>query len=203
MRQKYKVFTEQGGILICDSRKNNIPQKEPHSFSDFAQFSAFVGKDIIEVAAEEPEIRLKELFSNFKSIKAAGGLLIHEKELLLIFRNGFWDLPKGHIEQNETVENAALREVKEECGLSSLINIVDFFQRTYHVYLFRSDSVLKITDWYIMKTTSKEKLNPQIEEGISECKWVPIDELDQYLSQTFISIRELIYDFIKVNHLNR
>ena len=65
MRQKYKVFTEQGGILICDSRKNNIPQKEPHSFSDFAQFSAFVGKDIIEVAAEEPEIRLKELFSNF------------------------------------------------------------------------------------------------------------------------------------------
>ena len=54
-----------------------------------------------------------------------------------------------------------------------------------------------------MKTTSKEKLNPQIEEGISECKWVPIDELDQYLSQSFISIRELIYDFIKVNRLNR
>ena len=115
----------------------------------------------------------------------------------------FGTYQKGHIEQNETVENAALREVKEECGLSNRINIVDFFQHTYHVYLFGSDSVLKTTDWYIMKTSSKEKLNPQIEEGISECKWVPIDKLNQYLSQSFISIRELIYDFIKVNHLNR
>ena len=203
MGQKYKVFTEQGGILICDSRKNNILQKGPHSFSDFAQFSAFVGQDIIKVAAEKPEIKLKQLFSNFKLIKAAGGLVIHEKELLLIYRNGFWDLPKGHVEDNETIDDAALREVKEECGLSNRIKIVDFFQQSYHVYFFDSDSVLKITDWYIIKTASKEKLNPQIEEGISECKWVPFDELDQYLNQTFISIRELIYDFIKVNNLNR
>ena len=75
--------------------RKNIPQIEPHSFSDFAQFSAFVGKDIIEVATEDPEVRFKKLFSNFKPIRAAGGLLIHEKDLLLIFRNGFWDLPKG------------------------------------------------------------------------------------------------------------
>ena len=203
MRQKYKVFTEQGGILICDSRKNNILQNEPSSFSDFSDFSAFVGKNIIEVFAENPEIRLNQLFSNFKPIAAAGGLLIYRNELLLIFRNGFWDLPKGHVDHNETVDAAALREVKEEWGISKQIEIVDFFQQTNHVYLFGPASVLKRTDWFIMKTASKEPLKPQIEEGITECKWVPIDGLDVYLSQTFISIRELLSEFIKVNSLNR
>tara|TARA_B100001287_G_scaffold134945_1_gene113582 strand:- start:655 stop:837 length:183 start_codon:yes stop_codon:yes gene_type:complete len=60
---------------LCYEKKN-ISQKEPHSFSDFAEFSAFVGKDKIKVAVEEPGIRLNELFSNFQRVKAAGGLLI-------------------------------------------------------------------------------------------------------------------------------
>tara|TARA_B100001287_G_scaffold134945_1_gene113581 strand:- start:373 stop:642 length:270 start_codon:yes stop_codon:yes gene_type:complete len=89
---------------------------------------------------------------------------------LLIFRNGFWDLPKGHIEKNETIENAVLREVKEKCGLSGQIYIIDFFQQTHHVYSLGSDSLLNTTDWFIMKTTFKENLNPQVEEGISECR---------------------------------
>ena len=203
MRQKYKVFTEQGGILICDSRKNNLPPKAPCSFHDFPQFSAFVGQNIIDVYAENPKIRYRELFSSFKPIRAAGGLLLFKQELLLIYRNGFWDLPKGHVDENESIEDAALREVKEECGISDCIQLVDFFRQTCHAYLYKSDSVLKRTDWFIMKCRLKEKAVPQIEEGISECKWVPINELDRYLGQTFISIRELLVEFIEVNNLNR
>ena len=202
MRQKYKVFTEQGGILICDSRKNYILQNEPRPFADFSEFSAFVGENIIEVFAENPEIRLNQLFSNFKPVKAAGGLLIHKNELLIIYRNGFWDLPKGHLDHNETVDAAAIREVREECGVSNQIEIVDFFQQTNHVYLLGSSSILKRTDWFIMKSAFKERLKPQIEEGISACKWVRFDDLDEYLGQSFISIRELLSDFIKVNGLN-
>tara|TARA_B100001059_G_scaffold159299_1_gene158893 strand:- start:1297 stop:1908 length:612 start_codon:yes stop_codon:yes gene_type:complete len=202
MGQKYKVFTEQGGILICDSRKNNLAPKAPNSFFDFLQFSEFVGQNIIEVYAENPKIRYRELFSSFKSIRAAGGLLLYKHELLLIYRNGFWDLPKGHVDQNESIQDAALREVKEECGISGRVQLVDFFQQTYHTYLYKTDSVLKRTDWFIMKCPSKERLIPQIEEGISECRWVPVTEIDHYLGQTFISIRELLIEFIEVNNLN-
>jgi hypothetical protein len=53
-----------------------------------------------------------------------------------------------------------------------------------------------------MKSAFKERLKPQIEEGISACKWVRFDDLDEYLGQSFISIRELLSDFIKVNGLN-
>jgi len=202
MRQKYKVFTEQGGILICDSRKNNIVQQGPTSFSDFAQFSALTGNTIIHISAENPKQKIDELFAHFQFRIAAGGLLIHNQELLMIHRNGFWDLPKGHVDMDEAIEEAALREVREECGVSTSVQLVDFFRPTYHAYLYNSESVLKRTDWFIMSCPSREKLTPQIEEGISECKWVPFREIDVYLEQAFISIRELIIEFMKVNPID-
>ena len=63
----------------------------------------------------------KDFSDNYKVIEAAGGLVFNQKnEILMIFRNGKWDLPKGKLEAGESVESCAVREVEEECGVSDL-----------------------------------------------------------------------------------
>ena len=70
----------------------------------------------------------------FEIIEASGGIVKNESgEILFIFRNGIWDLPKGKIEDNESREEAGLREVEEECGFRSL-KLGHFIGTTYHLY---------------------------------------------------------------------
>ena len=60
-------------------------------------------------------------FKHFKLVKAAGGLVINKSgEVLLIFRRGKWDLPKGKLDDNESLVECAVREVQEETGLKNL-----------------------------------------------------------------------------------
>ncbi|HRI61402.1 MAG TPA: NUDIX domain-containing protein, partial [Saprospiraceae bacterium] len=57
----------------------------------------------------------------FKVLEAAGGFVRNaENKLLVFFRRGSWDLPKGKIDAGETPEQAAVREVQEETGLVNL-----------------------------------------------------------------------------------
>jgi 8-oxo-dGTP pyrophosphatase MutT (NUDIX family) len=66
--------------------------------------------------------------------KAGGGLVYNTKgEILFIFRNGKWDLPKGGIEKNEKIKQTAVREVEEETGVTGL-EVVEKLPKTYHVF---------------------------------------------------------------------
>ncbi len=76
----------------------------------------------------------KQFRQHFKIIEASGGIVKNEMgQILFIFRNGIWDLPKGKIEVGERKEEAGLREVEEECGFTSL-TLGKFIGTTYHLY---------------------------------------------------------------------
>jgi len=123
---------------------------------------------------------LQQLFADFKSVfkivEAAGGVVFNEnKETLLIFRRGSWDLPKGKIDKGESREDAAVREVQEETGLQQ-IERGKLIHTTYHTYRDGNDDrVLKPTYWYEMHTSETE-LHPQAEEDIEKAVWKNVDD---------------------------
>lgn len=115
--------------------------------------------------------------SCFKVLEAAGGFVLNEhRQLLVFFRRGSWDLPKGKIDPGETPQEAAVREVQEETGLINL-KLGDFLTDTYHTYELKGTRILKKTWWYWMDTADTQ-LIPQTEEDIEEICWVePINWL--------------------------
>ncbi|MDC3306153.1 NUDIX domain-containing protein [Flavobacteriales bacterium] len=128
----------------------------------------------------------------FTLIEAAGGLVYnYENQLLMIFRNGKWDLPKGKLEEGENIKECAIREVEEECGISGL-SISRPLQDTYHVYELNAQKILKRTYWFEMKTDFKGNLTPQTEEGITKVCWVNKEDIAQKLENSFGNIIELL-----------
>lgn len=139
---------------------------------------------------------LREAFRKcFVPINAAGGLVRNDKgEFLLIHRRGKWDLPKGKLNRKETFENAALREVEEECGITG-IKLIKPLMSTYHTYLVEEGLALKKTSWFEMLYKGKSNPIPQAEEDIKEVKWVAADKLEPYLNESFPAIRDVFTYF--------
>ena len=129
--------------------------------------------------------------AGYKLIAAGGGLVYNDKnQLLMIFRNGKWDLPKGKLEVGENIEQCAIREVEEECGISELI-IVRQFQETYHTYEINEQKILKRTYWFEMKSSFKGDLEPQTKEGITAVVWTDKEDIAEKLENSYINIKEL------------
>ncbi len=132
-----------------------------------------------------------------KKIIAAGGLVINEKnEMLFIFRRGKWDLPKGKLDEGETIEICAVREVKEETGLQHVL-LKQFIGITKHAYfdIYLQEDVIKESHWYSMITNSKEILIPQTEEDISAIQWVAKKDMETLLTNSFESIVSIINQY--------
>jgi 8-oxo-dGTP pyrophosphatase MutT (NUDIX family) len=128
----------------------------------------------------------------FKIIEAAGGLVKNaDNEYLFILRHGKWDLPKGKIEKGESIKNAAIREVEEECGISGL-TITEGIKPTYHTYHINDKAILKPTYWFKMDCSDTSKLIPQQEEGITEVRWLKLKELEMVRNNTYESIKDVI-----------
>lgn len=113
-------------------------------------------------------------------VTAAGGVLYKvgstPKKVLLIKRNGFWDIPKGKLEDGETIEECAVREVEEEVGAEDL-SIEKFLCDTYHTYRADGKKYGKTTHWYLMKFEDSDyKFSPEVKEGITEVKWEKLEK---------------------------
>ncbi|MCC7402664.1 MAG: NUDIX hydrolase [Chitinophagaceae bacterium] len=140
----------------------------------------------------------KAFFKKFSLIMAAGGLIQNEKsEVLLIFRKGKWDLPKGKLDKEEKLEDCAIREVQEETGLQK-VKLNKFLTLTYHTYHEGTRFILKETHWFLMKTKSGQTLIPQTEEEIIEIRWAKKDELPVYLMNSYPSVADVLKIAFKI-----
>ncbi len=133
----------------------------------------------------------------FTVMLAAGATVFNDQdELLLMYRRGFWDLPKGKVDDGETIEECALREVKEETGLKKLL-LKEKITTTYHTYKDKSTYILKETHWFKMLAPELQPLIPQKAEQIELLKWVKPTELELYMNKTYASIKHTIQVIIE------
>jgi len=142
---------------------------------------------------EELLQKVKKCFK--KHIIAAGGIVKNSNnDILFIYRNGFWDLPKGKVELNEDIANTAVREVMEETGMVNA-TLGKTLKTTFHTYKEANYLVLKETRWYEM-FSDDTALTPQIEEGITDLKWVPQAMLQYYIDRSYPNIKVLLDDYL-------
>ena len=202
MQQMYKVFINNHPIFICDVA---TPIVEFHGTIILRFDSELIIDFILEQAhlydkyftqfyllADNPQEVFEKLKVRCKFILAAGGLVKNkEDQWLLIFRLGKWDLPKGKLENGETPEAAALREVEEECGIKKL-SIIKSLTPTYHTYKHNEKIVLKKTFWYEMICLDPSNLHAQAEEGITEVRWMDLPAVQTALQNTYFSIVDVV-----------
>lgn len=199
-----KIYFADKPVFLCDEMDETIYEYMHHPDTVFMdEITGPAIKSLLhEIAKEEFHAGIiwdndleklkKVFFKHFISVTAAGGLVENEKgEVLLIFRRGKWDLPKGKLDKGETIEQCAIREVEEETGLRN-IELKKKLTITYHTYTEFGKHLLKDSHWYKMKVKGKQEIVPQTEEDITELKWVKKKELKNYLENTFPSIRDVL-----------
>ena len=147
---------------------------------------------------------LKHLFKKLPVVTAGGGLVLNPKnEVLFIYRNGRWDLPKGKVEKNESIEAGAIREVEEETGVKNL-KISKFLQTTYHIFHRKGRYRLKVTYWYEMTTDYTGELIPEEKEGIKKVKWKDVEKAQKALNKSYANIKLLFpEEVLPVHSKNR
>ncbi|MCF8716113.1 NUDIX domain-containing protein [Joostella atrarenae] len=140
---------------------------------------------------EDEKVLLKKFLKKIPLVVAAGGLVKNKKDdILFIFRNGKWDLPKGKVDKGETIEDAAVREVEEETGVKKL-KIDSFLKKTYHIFKRNGVYKLKETHWFLMYSKYKGELVPQCKENIELAEWRPEKDLSELMENSYENIKTL------------
>jgi 8-oxo-dGTP pyrophosphatase MutT (NUDIX family) len=139
-----------------------------------------------------PSSLQEELYDLYKPVDAGGGVVKNESgHVLMIYRRGKWDLPKGKLDDGEDIADCAIREVSEETGLQK-ITLGREICHTYHVYSQNKKNLLKCTTWYHMTGSSTELLVPQKEENILEARWIASADLSPIVYKSYDAIREVL-----------
>ena len=134
---------------------------------------------------------LKTLKKKLPVVVAGGGMVHNGKgEILFIYRNKKWDLPKGKLEKKETIEECALREVYEETGVKDL-KIEEFLATTYHIFKRNGKYKLKETHWFKMYSDYSGELIPEPSEGIKKVKWKNFEKCQKALQKSYENIKIL------------
>jgi 8-oxo-dGTP pyrophosphatase MutT (NUDIX family) len=129
-----------------------------------------------------------------KKIIAGGGVVVNENnQVLFIYRRKKWDLPKGKLDPGEDIKACAIREVMEETGIRNL-TIGKLIIVTTHSYEEKGLNMQKETHWFEMKASTIDNsiLTPQLEEEIEKIEWVSLENLEEYLSETYTTIQQVL-----------
>lgn len=191
----YQVFYKKKIILLTDV------------FKEEKDFKSFPIKDVklkkvikllnkkntnsVHLFHKNKDKLLKYFFKLIPTVIAAGGKITNSKsETLFIYRNDKWDLPKGKAEKNEQLPQTALREVKEETGIKE-VSINKPLDITYHIFRRNNEYRLKVTYWFDMFSDYEGIFFPQLDEGITDVKWVKKADLEEVKINSYPNIRLL------------
>jgi len=202
----YKVFFKDKCIFFHEVLNNASFESLAYPFISENQL-----KECIELFAldtinnsmifyhHDVEMMFNSFLTFFPIVEAGGGIVKNKSdELLFIFRQGCWDLPKGKLDLNEDIKMCAIREVQEECGIQQ-VNIIKKIKTTYHIFEKKHKWFIKKTTWFEMLYAGNDIPVPQLEEDISEVKWFKRNELEVSLSNTYSLIKDLVKDFLSEN----
>lgn len=191
----YKVFVNDIPIILSTERDMgekyiSFPLKEVKLKRIIKKINK--GKLLyVNLYHDKKEKLLKHLFKKLPVVTAGGGMVLNSNnEVLFIYRNGRWDLPKGKVEKNESIEAGAIREVEEETGVKNL-KISKFLQTTYHIFQRKGRYRLKVTYWYEMTTDYTGDLVPEEKEGIKKVKWKNMEKAQKALTKSYANIKLL------------
>ena len=151
------------------------------------------GYEVAVLQTLKPQEILQKLENEiFLTISAGGGIVRNDNDdFLMIYRNGFWDLPKGKLDEGESIEEAAVREVEEECNVScNILNPHPIM--SYHLYEHKGQMVFKKTYWFEMNAKQNNRLVPQLEEGITEVGFYSKSDLEEKLKTSFPNLQDLM-----------
>ncbi|HNQ27080.1 MAG TPA: NUDIX domain-containing protein [Aquaticitalea sp.] len=171
-------------------------------FKNYLLKTVHIGKVIKELNATslkgvrligKHEHKLLETFlDKLPVVVAGGGKVINDRgEILFIYRNDKWDLPKGKVENKESIEDASIREVEEETKVTGL-KIVKPLATTYHIFKRNGKHKIKQTYWFEMTSKHKGRLVPQMEEGITKVAWLNQPEVKQAMENSYANIKLLL-----------
>lgn len=199
-----KIYFDAKPLFLCDTLDETI---QPFVHHDDAVFIDELNTHTVKAMIHEMQLDkihagvfyhpdLEELknafYKKFTIVKAAGGLVQNEKKkILMIFRRGKWDLPKGKLDKGEKLEDCAVREVEEETGLLQ-IQLIAPLLLTCHTYYEGARFILKESYWYTMQVKGEQKLVPQTTEGISKVKWVTYPEAEKLFPDCYPSVVDVI-----------
>lgn len=204
MSQIYKLFYNNRKVVVLENCENHDFQLDTKVYnyinpSDLIiTVRAFMKNIEIQTLFIVASKKVDEVFSILKSIynyvSAAGGIVRNSNnELLFIYRFNKWDLPKGHVEEGETHDQTAYREVIEETSVKELV-LDKYLGSTFHIYYMSNKWCIKETHYYLMFTNSNEKLIPQLSEAIVDARWVGKSNIIDVLDKSYASIQSFVHE---------
>eukprot|EP01132_Coremiostelium_polycephalum_P000713 gene713-884_t len=177
------------GPLLIQLHRSQFKQ----ILTEILQLPTHTYANVTLLIKDQQEDTLLLLQQYFKVVDAAGGIVIKDDQILMIYRARGWELPKGKLERGERAEQAAVREVQEECGVKAIIT--DPFYTTWHFFHEDSSSMLKRTTWYLMNCINDLDMAPQQEEAIEQVAWVTPQELNLLSTNMYANTRLLLRAF--------
>lgn len=199
-----KIYFNDKPLFLCDEMTPEIKEYAHHD--DAVMIDDFSHPAVNSMIHEmrQPKVHAgiflhknfeelrKAFWRKFQLVLAGGGLVRNgEEKYLFMYRRGVWDLPKGKLDPGETIEHCAIREVMEETGIEGVI-LEGPLLITYHTYDESGKHILKETHWFRMQSPAPGELTPQLEEQITELRWVDLVGMKELLRNTFPSIKDVV-----------
>lgn len=186
-------------VIVFDSKNNNYNNNQLLFYKgdpEILKISILEKKldyiDELYIICDDINLSFSIFAEQFTKIDAAGGVVCCENgDILMIYRDSKWDLPKGKREIGEDIKVCAEREVIEECGITT-VEVGDLIIKTLHIFKLKGEWIIKSTYWYKMKGDKNQPLIPQKEEGITDVRWVGPQTIKELTENSYKTIIEVI-----------